>query len=373
LAAAAGTLATTCRSLTLDSDVPEITGHRLRVVTESLAGLLEADSDPATFEQTEAVHEVERVIEQVAVFRHRITEEGIPELELVRLEDKRRRMENRDLDVPVLYSQWQETTDLMTRTNLHESARVEELWHLRRIAGRLAAAAHERSMPRAALQALEARLRMLMPREWFHDPNSRQQVLDDICRASIEVEELVLAYPRPAADPSVESQGSAVAAKVTAEGSSRGDPSSTVQLPLREVPRPSSASKSTDIGELDESPAVRFDSIEHAIVLLLRDGKQPRSMREYAKAVGVAHSTLSRNCRWQDAWSAAKAGATKDKDDMPRGRKDDDGNVEAAVFDLCENCRREPIVRTVTVKGELVRLCETCAEKHEPRTNPRTT
>jgi len=118
-----------------------------------------------------------------------------------------------------------------------------------------------------------------------------------------------------------------------------------------------------------ESGSLQFNAAERAIVLLVRDGGHPRSTRDYAKDVGVSHTTLSRNEHWQRAWKAAQEGAKKDANDMPRGSKDGEGNLEAWREEACENCRQEPIVASVTVNDEVVRLCEGCAEKHRPRTS----
>jgi hypothetical protein len=118
---------------------------------------------------------------------------------------------------------------------------------------------------------------------------------------------------------------------------------------------------------------LEFDKIEKAVVLLIRDGQQPRSMREYAKDVGLHHATLSRNENWRRAWEASKEAAKADTSKMPQGSKDKDGNMEAWTTEVCENCRQQPIACTRIIRGGVVRMCEQCASKHPPRTNPRTT
>jgi len=122
-----------------------------------------------------------------------------------------------------------------------------------------------------------------------------------------------------------------------------------------------------------EGEALQFNAAERAIVLLLRDGRHPRSMREYAKEVGVSHTTLSRNESWQRAWKVMQEAGEKDKAEMPDGSKNAEGNLEAWLEDeVCENCRQEPIVASVTVDGEVVRMCEDCQRKQAQRTKPRT-
>lgn len=116
------------------------------------------------------------------------------------------------------------------------------------------------------------------------------------------------------------------------------------------------------------SDDIEFNPIERAIVLLLRDGRSPRSMRDYARDVGVNHSTLSRNERWQSAWAVTQASGS----DLPEGSKDAEGTVEATKPEFCENCRQEPIECSVVANGEAVRVCEECAKKLASRTNPRT-
>ncbi len=138
-------------------------------------------------------------------------------------------------------------------------------------------------------------------------------------------------------------------------------------------PIPGGAAREEAEGGAVPTP-IQFQPVERAIVLLVRDGRNPRSVRDYAKEVGVAHSTLSRNPDWQRAYEAAKAHQAKRPDEMPTGSKDAEGNVEAwREEEVCENCRLEPIAQTATVNGEVVRLCEGCALKLVPRTNPRTT
>lgn len=149
-------------------------------------------------------------------------------------------------------------------------------------------------------------------------------------------------------------------------------------------PRPDGdlqAGENAAAGSANEQPAVAapgagtpadeqltFDPVEKAIVLLLRDGKTPRSTRAYALEVGVSHTTLGRNERWKRAYESAKPGQR----DLPEGTKDKDGNLEAWATEVCENCREEPIEITLVVNGESVRVCEGCAKKLAPRTKPRT-
>jgi len=122
-----------------------------------------------------------------------------------------------------------------------------------------------------------------------------------------------------------------------------------------------------------ESESLQFNALERAIVLLVRDGGHPRSTRDYARDVGVSHTTLGRNESWQRAWKAAQDGAKKDKAEMPQGSKDAEGSFDAwHEEEVCENCRQEPMVASVVVNGEAVRLCETCQQKHALRTKPRT-
>jgi hypothetical protein len=113
-----------------------------------------------------------------------------------------------------------------------------------------------------------------------------------------------------------------------------------------------------------------FTKVEKAIALLMRDGGQRKSVREYAKLVGVSHSTLSRSEQWRKAWAASATNPAE----LPMGTKDAEGRLEAwREIEFCDNCHQEPITGTATVGGELVRVCETCARKLAPRTNPRTT
>ena len=115
-----------------------------------------------------------------------------------------------------------------------------------------------------------------------------------------------------------------------------------------------------------------FTPVEKAIVLLLRDGQNPRSVRDYASEVGVAHTTLGRNARWRLALATSQEGQMKDISELPSGMKDAEGNLEAWKNEVCENCRRNKSDRPVMVGDEMMRLCDDCAEIHE-RTNPRTT
>lgn len=118
---------------------------------------------------------------------------------------------------------------------------------------------------------------------------------------------------------------------------------------------------------------LKFKKAEMAVVLLMRDGLQPRSMRKYAREVDLSHSTLSRNEKWRAAWQVSKEAAKANVSKMPQGSKDKDGNMEAWTTEVCENCRDEPITVTATVSGELVRICEACACKLAQRPKPRTT
>jgi hypothetical protein len=131
------------------------------------------------------------------------------------------------------------------------------------------------------------------------------------------------------------------------------------------------AERDDRIAQTDDTP--EFNKIERAVVLLMRDGQQPRSMREYAKEVGLHHATLSRNEKWRGAWEVSKEAAKADVSKMPQGSKDKDGNMEAWTTDVCENCRQQPITCTRIISGVVVRMCEQCASEHPPRTNPRTT
>lgn len=131
------------------------------------------------------------------------------------------------------------------------------------------------------------------------------------------------------------------------------------------------AERDDRMGQTDA--ALEFNKIERAVVLLMRDGQQPRSMREYAKDVGLHHATLSRNEKWRGAWEVSKEAAKADVSKMPQGSKDKDGNMEAWTTEVCENCHQQPITCTRIIRGGVVRLCEQCASEHPPRTKPRTT
>ena len=117
-------------------------------------------------------------------------------IEQTRREHKWRRMDHECETVPQMYSLWQETTDLLFRSNLGDDTRVEELVHLRQITFALAAAAHERQMPRANLQTLQGILATLMPREWFHDTAERISVRNLVGAANAEAQDLYFAYLR---------------------------------------------------------------------------------------------------------------------------------------------------------------------------------
>ncbi|HEX5050562.1 MAG TPA: hypothetical protein VFZ65_02210 [Planctomycetota bacterium] len=201
LATAAAKLAKTCREFAHEpGDLLPIALAGLESALDDLAAKLDADPDPATFEQTEAAREIDDLVLQNFAFKRRIATEGITEVELRRLERKSRQMEKGG-DLRETYSLWQQTIDLIMRTNLHESARVDELCHLRGLVSRLVTMAHERAMPRVALQRLGATLGMLMPREWFQDAETRRQVRDDIRSGNVEVEELYHAWQRRPATP----------------------------------------------------------------------------------------------------------------------------------------------------------------------------
>jgi hypothetical protein len=118
-----------------------------------------------------------------------------------------------------------------------------------------------------------------------------------------------------------------------------------------------------------EAGQPEFSRIERAITLLMRDRGDRKSVREYAKLVGVSHTTLLRNEDWQRAWRASEPV----RGELPEGTKDAEGNLEAWKDERCENCRQELITGAITVDGEAVRVCEKCREKLGPRTNPRTT
>lgn len=195
LAAAAARLAKACRGFKCGmNDVVESLRHSLLCSLEDLPQMLDVDPDPATCEQDRAAHEVIRLINENTAFKTQMAAEGIAEVELLRLKDKESRMKHRCRDIAEAYELWKETIDLLMRPNLHDRARVDERFHLLRLTGRLAAMASARDMPRAALQALEARLQMLEPRKWFRDREMRHAVIDDICRANDEVAELHRAF-----------------------------------------------------------------------------------------------------------------------------------------------------------------------------------
>lgn len=125
-----------------------------------------------------------------------------------------------------------------------------------------------------------------------------------------------------------------------------------------------------DAADTREIPGPNFSPVERAITLLMRDGNHRQSMRKYARLVGVHHSQLSRSDQWKRAWEASGA----DPGELPAGSKDATGGLEAWGEDeICTNCRQEPMTSTVTVSGEVTRVCEECAKKLAQRTNPRTT
>jgi hypothetical protein len=112
---------------------------------------------------------------------------------------------------------------------------------------------------------------------------------------------------------------------------------------------------------------IAFTKVELAIVLLLRDRNTPRSMRDYAKDVGVSHTTLSRSEHWQRAWKTANEWS---KSNLPEGTRDADGNLEAWRDEVCENCREAAITNSVVVGSLVVRLCEECAGSHGAAPRP---
>jgi hypothetical protein len=122
--------------------------------------------------------------------------------------------------------------------------------------------------------------------------------------------------------------------------------------------------KDNTIDSPAEGGQPEFSRIERAIALLLREGRNGRSMRDFAKLVGIHHSGLSRSEQWQRAWKASKP----EPAELPHGVKEVDGNVDAWKVEVCENCRQEPVTGTVEVNGEVVRVCEACAVKLTPRT-----
>lgn len=134
------------------------------------------------------------------------------------------------------------------------------------------------------------------------------------------------------------------------------------------VSSPAGAQEPRESGPND---GLEFTAVEKAIVLLLRDGCQPRSMRDYAKDVGVAHTTLGRNEAWQRAWDVAQKLVNASPDSLPSGSKDAEGNLDAWIDERCENCRQERITGTITVSGEPMRVCEKCTQKLSSRTIPR--
>jgi hypothetical protein len=256
------------------------------------------------------------------------------EMEARRRRRKREQMESECETVPQMFSLWQGTTDLLFRTNLGGDARVEELAHLRHLTFALAIAARERSMPRTALQTLDGILNTLMPREWFDSEEERSSVRRQVGLANVEVQELYMAFMK---------------APVPTDPGTAG------------------------VDLLDGESGPEFTAVERAIVLLLRDGRNPRSTRDYAKEVGASHTTLGRNPKWKLAWQASQEAAKKDVSDLPQGFKDADGTLEAWVDHVCEDCLQEGNTNRVVVTGVVVRLCEACAAKRGGGTTPRTT
>ena len=154
---------------------------------------------------------------------------------------------------------------------------------------------------------------------------------------------------------------------VTAEVQARGSAAATKAVAAtKEAPAGDGTEQDDDaIAPRTEAAPPTFTPVEKAITLLMRDGRQRKSMRDYAELVGISHSSLSRSEQWQRAWKASEATPAG----FPLGTKDADGNLEAwQETEVCENCRQEPITATATVNGEVVRVCEGCAAKLAPRT-----
>lgn len=116
------------------------------------------------------------------------------EIDVIRRQLKRQRVDAAREDMQDLFSLWQETTDLLFRSNVGDDARVEELSFLRSITFRLAVLAHKSNRVRDRLHRLNSILRTLMPREWFADPALRSQVADAVHSANVEVEEIYFAW-----------------------------------------------------------------------------------------------------------------------------------------------------------------------------------
>lgn len=130
--------------------------------------------------------------------------EPIQDVERARRLLKRDRVKHECSSVPEMFALWQETTDLVFRTNLDEDSRVEELRHLATITSALSFQAHQRSMPRECLHKLQSVLRTLMPRTWFQNQTSRDAVASAVHAANVEAQDLYFANtsnPEAAADP----------------------------------------------------------------------------------------------------------------------------------------------------------------------------
>lgn len=111
--------------------------------------------------------------------------------------------------------------------------------------------------------------------------------------------------------------------------------------------------------------------IDAAIMALLKDvtsGEKPKSLRHYAKLVGIKHpSTMSRSKAWQAAWRGAAAGSVKDLEAMG-ATKDAEGNFNAwRMKEPCENCRVGVALLLRRHRGETIRICEACDAKLEGR------
>lgn len=105
------------------------------------------------------------------------------------------------------------------------------------------------------------------------------------------------------------------------------------------------------------------DPVFEGIKLLSRDAGQIRSTRAYARELGVSHTTLGRNPLWKNAIALASQSGSGGAERIPRGAKDPNGVVEAYVQEVCENCRQEPISKTVRRGSYTFRVCEACADE----------
>lgn len=122
------------------------------------------------------------------------------EVEILRRKLKWDRLKTECTTVQQMFSLWQETTDLLFRTNLSDDARAEELHHLRTITFALASEAHKRKRPREHLHKLQSELRLLMPREWFDNSAVHDSVARAVHAANVEVQELYFSVVLPESD-----------------------------------------------------------------------------------------------------------------------------------------------------------------------------